>query len=177
MAKLRAMQRLPSPIRGLVHSAILLGGIALTPASQAAEPDLDRPNENLASSLTEKATPMIYALSLIGTPYRLGGQNPETGVDCSGFVKHVYAKTTDLTLPRSASEISQKGEAVDKNQLKPGDLVFFNTRKRPFSHVGIYQGEGKFVHASSSRTGKVLVSNMGQRYWLQRFNGARRLLP
>lgn len=127
--------------------------------------------------LTELARPLVYALSLVGIPYRPGGSDPESGLDCSGLVRHVYAQTAEVELPRTAAAISQRGEPVETDQLKPGDLVFFNTLRRPFSHVGIYKGEGKFVHASSSRTGRVLVSDMNKRYWASRFDGARRILP
>lgn len=169
MAKLSAMQRIPPASRGLWHVVLLLAGLAIAPALPAAETFLE--------DLADKAAPLSYALSLIGTPYRFGGQSPETGLDCSGLVKHVYAQTAAMDLPRSAVEMSRKGEAVEQEGLKPGDLVFFNTLKRPFSHVGIYKGDGKFVHASSSRSGRVLVSDMSKRYWAQRFNGARRVLP
>ncbi len=135
-----------------------------------------RCEDSAIQSLAEAAKPLVYALTLVGTPYRPGGSDPQSGLDCSGLVKHVYAQTAELELPRTAAAISQQGEPVEQEQLKPGDLVFFNTLRRPFSHVGIYKGEGKFVHASSTRTGRVLVSDMNKRYWAKRFDGARRLL-
>jgi cell wall-associated NlpC family hydrolase len=92
-------------------------------------------------------------------------------------VKHVYKETADISLPRSAAEMSRQGEKVTRSELKPGDLVFFNTRRRPNSHVGIYAGDGTFVHASSSRTKQVVVSHISDKYWATRFNGARRVLP
>jgi cell wall-associated NlpC family hydrolase len=137
----------------------------------------ETPPQSLAESVKEKAQPLLKALSLLGTPYKFGGNNPEKGLDCSGFVKHVYKETADISLPRSAAEMSEQGEQVAKSDLKPGDLVFFNTRKKPNSHVGIYAGDGTFVHASSSRTKEVTVSNIGEKYWASRFNGARRVLP
>lgn len=133
--------------------------------------------DGLLDSLKEKAEPLLYALSLVGTPYKFGGKDPEKGVDCSGFVGHVYKKTAGIELPRSARQISQKGEDVEKEQLQPGDLVFFNTRKSPYSHVGIYAGDGKFIHSASSRSKQVMISDLKQKYWSQRFNGARRVLP
>jgi len=132
--------------------------------------------ETLSESVTSKAQPLLKALSMIGTPYRFGSNNPEKGLDCSGFVKHVYKETADISLPRSAGDMSKEGQAVAKEQLEPGDLVFFNTRKRPNSHVGIYAGNGEFVHASSNRSKQVTVSRMDQQYWATRFNGARRVL-
>ncbi len=118
----------------------------------------------------------LYALSLIGTPYKYGGNHPETGMDCSGFVSHVYRQIAGLQLPRNSQEISRHGAALEPFELQPGDLVFFNTLGRPFSHVGVYLGESRFIHASSSQTRTVMVSDMNQPYWSRRFDGARRLL-
>ncbi len=138
---------------------------------------LSQAEETLSDSVVSKAKPLLKALSMIGTPYKFGSNNPEKGLDCSGFVKYVYKETADVSLPRSAKDMSHEGEAVAKEALEPGDLVFFNTRKRPNSHVGIYAGNGEFVHASSTRTKQVTVSRMDQKYWATRFNGARRVLP
>lgn len=131
----------------------------------------------IADGIRNSTKPLLKALSMLGTPYKFGGSNPEKGIDCSGFVKHVYKESAGVSLPRSAREMSKSGEGVEKSDLKPGDLVFFNTRRQPNSHVGIYKGDGEFVHASSSRTKKVTVSRMDQKYWAARFNGARRVLP
>jgi cell wall-associated NlpC family hydrolase len=136
---------------------------------------LSRAEEPISEDIKEKATPLLQALKMLGTPYKFGGSNPDKGVDCSGLVRHVYKQGANIELPRSAKAISQNGETVDKQNLKPGDLVFFNTLKRPFSHVGIYAGDGKFIHASSRREKQVTVSNMEDGYWAKRFNGARRI--
>jgi cell wall-associated NlpC family hydrolase len=114
------------------------------------------------------------ALELMGIRYKRGGTSPETGFDCSGFVRHVFNQSLGLSLPRSALAISQAAERIDKQELQPGDLVFFNTMRRAFSHVGIYLGEGQFVHAPRSG-GRVRIENMGDRYWKLRFDGARRI--
>lgn len=135
-----------------------------------------RAEETLSESMTNSAKPLLKAFSMLGTPYKLGGNNPEKGIDCSGFVKHVYKESAGVSLPRTAREMSREGEPVAKEELKPGDLVFFNTRKKPNSHVGIYAGNGEFVHASSSKTKSVTVSRMDQKYWANRFNGARRVV-
>ncbi len=119
----------------------------------------------------------IYAVSLVGSPYRLGGTSPETGLDCSGFVGHVFRQTAGVVLPRDSRAISEVARPLAKAELLPGDLVFFNTLNRAFSHVGIYVGDDRFVHAASSRTGSVMVSNLNDRYWRERFDGARRVLP
>ncbi len=134
-------------------------------------------SDTLQSSLQEMSAHLLGALSLIGTPYRLGGRSPESGLDCSGLVRHVYKQTYDIELPHNGRDMSRQGETVTREELRPGDLVFFNTLGRPFSHVGIYKGDGKFVHASSRGARRVTVSDMGNRYWATRFNGARRILP
>jgi len=117
-----------------------------------------------------------YALSLTGTPYKYGGTSPDSGFDCSGFVGHVFKHTTGKTLPRSSDEISRVGVAQKSGSLRPGDLVFYNTLNKTFSHVGIYLGDGQFIHSPSS--GKaVAVVNMSEPYWQKRYNGARRIRP
>ena len=118
----------------------------------------------------------MYAVSLVGSPYRLGGTSPDTGIDCSGFVDHVFRQITGIALPRDSQAISEATQPLDQADLQPGDLVFFNTLNRAFSHVGIYLGDDRFVHATSSRTGSVMVSRLTDRYWQQRFDGARRVL-
>jgi NlpC/P60 family len=136
----------------------------------------DKPAEaSLFSSAVDRAGDLVIgALTHLGIRYKYGGNTPESGFDCSGFVRHVYQNTVGLLLPRSAADMAAKGSEVDKSELKPGDLVFFNTLKRTFSHVGIYIGEGKFVHAPSSG-GQVRVESMSLPYWQTRFNGARRM--
>ena len=119
----------------------------------------------------------LYAVSLVGSPYRLGGTSPETGVDCSGFVGHVFKQAAGVLLPRDSRAMSEAAQPLAQNELRPGDLVFFNTLNRAYSHVGIYLGDDRFVHASSSRTGSVMVSNLNDRYWRERFDGARRVVP
>lgn len=114
------------------------------------------------------------ALELLGIRYRRGGASPESGFDCSGFVRHVYNESVGLLLPHNAKAISQQGERVEKTELKPGDLVFFNTMRRAFSHVGIYLGNNLFVHAPRSGA-KVRIEDMSDSYWTRRYNGARRI--
>jgi len=133
-------------------------------------------DDSISDGIKAKALPLLKALSMIGTPYKLGGQNPIKGVDCSGFVKHVYKDTANIELPRTARAMSHEGEKVAKNELKPGDLVFFGTRKKSVSHVGIYAGNGEFVHASSRKYKEVMVSSLDDGYWAKRFHGARRVL-
>lgn len=132
-----------------------------------------------APSLLEQANNtaqevLMSALALTGTPYKFGGKSPETGFDCSGFVRYVFMQAANFTLPHGARAISQIGQSIPIDQLQPGDLVFFNTLKSTFSHVGIYIGDNRFVHAPSAGGG-VGVVNMKEEYWAKRFNGARRL--
>ena len=116
------------------------------------------------------------AMGFIGVPYRRGGTSASTGFDCSGFVRAVYEKTVGMVLPRKAAQQAASTQVIDKKELQPGDLVFFNTMRRAFSHVGIYVGDGKFIH--SPRTGsEVRVEDMRQSYWQRRFDGARRVTP
>ncbi len=136
-----------------------------------------RAEESVHDGIQQQVKPLLKALSLLGTPYKFGGKDPDKGVDCSGFVKHVYKESADISLPRTAKQMSTAGKEVEQDKLKPGDLVFFNTGKKPFSHVGIYAGNGEFVHASSTRSKEVTVGRMNNRYWSSRFNGARRVLP
>ena len=114
------------------------------------------------------------AEDLIGARYRRGGDKPQTGFDCSGFVGYVFREGVGLVLPRAAREISKAGSPVSKDELKPGDLVFFKTMRHAFSHVGIYLGDHLFVHAP--RTGeKVRIDDLQGRYWARRYSGARRM--
>lgn len=119
---------------------------------------------------------VVQALSLLGVPYRWGGDDPTRGLDCSGLVRHVFKAVGLADLPRRSQEMRRLGATVSRADLRAGDLVFFNTLGAPFSHVAIYVGEGRFVHAPA-RHGQVRVDDMDDRYWRTRFNGARRLGP
>jgi cell wall-associated NlpC family hydrolase len=114
------------------------------------------------------------AFRLQGFPYRYGGQSPEEGFDCSGLVQYVY-QTQGISLPRDTASLAYSLPAVSPAQRLPGDLVFFNTTlNESFSHVGIYLGDDRFVHAPSSHTGRVMVSDLNQPYWQKHFSGVRR---
>jgi cell wall-associated NlpC family hydrolase len=115
------------------------------------------------------------AMDLIGVRYKFGGQTPEKGLDCSGLVKYVFEQVTGVAMPRSARDQAKVGEKVERDELQPGDLVFFNTRRAAYSHVGIYLGDNSFVHAPQKKS-SVKVANMDGQYWRKRFDGARRLL-
>jgi hypothetical protein len=117
---------------------------------------------------------LLQAMSLMGVAYRFGGSSPETGLDCSGFIQYVFRKSLRVNLPRTSAEMARAGRVIERDELAPGDLVFYNTRGFQYSHVGLYLGGNKFIH--SPRTGKsVEVVNMANSYWSQRFNGARRV--
>jgi cell wall-associated NlpC family hydrolase len=143
--------------------------------SQQISNQLGGPLQSARNAFGGKASELVMqAMGLLGVPYRSGGTSEEKGFDCSGFVRYMYEKSVGLVLPRRAEEQAKVTEEISRSELKPGDLVFFNTLKRTFSHVGIYMGDGKFIHAP--RPGKaVRVDDMREAYWQQRFNGARRV--
>lgn len=130
-----------------------------------------------ASTVANRASELVVnAMGFLGVPYRRGGSSAETGgFDCSGFVKAMYEQTVGLILPRRANEQAAATQKIERHDLQPGDLVFFNTMRRAFSHVGIYVGDGKFIH-SPKPGAQVRVEDMGVAYWAQRFDGARRVL-
>ena len=170
---LRAMQ-----IRHLLFALTLaLSGLQSALASEPSQPQLE--SGSSLSSLDEYGSAaeqlVDQALDYLGVRYRSGGTSPETGLDCSGLVLNVFRNAIGFDLPRTAAEMSRMGDKIGRKDLKPGDLVFFNTMRRAFSHVGIYLGDGKFVHAPSSG-GKVRVEAIATGYWSKRFNGARRLV-
>ena len=117
---------------------------------------------------------VMYAMSLADTPYRFGGNSSDSGFDCSGYVGHVFRHELNVSLPRTSREISRVGEPISQSELRLGDLVFYNTLRQPFSHVGIYIGEGKFVHSPKSGD-RIRIEQMQYNYWKTRFNGARRV--
>lgn len=128
-----------------------------------------------ANALVTAENLSVFALGMIGVNYRWGGTTPETGLDCSGLVRYVFQQVTGVTLPHNAKELSRVGQKVSLRELAPGDLVFFNTRRFAFSHVGIYLGNNRFLHAPA--TGRdVEVATFDASYWQKRYNGARRLI-
>jgi cell wall-associated NlpC family hydrolase len=118
---------------------------------------------------------LLNALSLKGVRYQYGGTSPDSGFDCSGFVRYVFREAANISLPHNARAISQLGDIISRQQLQPGDLVFYNTMKSAFSHVGIYLGNNRFIHAPSSGGG-IRIVDMDEAYWAKRFDGARRIL-
>jgi cell wall-associated NlpC family hydrolase len=169
--------------RTYLIAALLYGSQAIASPSAPAD-DLERllaekgllnRLEQVRQSAGNKASELVFtALGFMGVPYRRGGNSAETGFDCSGFVKAMYEQTVGLILPRRAEQQAASTQKIDRSDLQPGDLVFFNTMRRAFSHVGIYVGEGKFIH-SPKPGAEVRVEDMGVAYWRSRFDGARRV--
>jgi cell wall-associated NlpC family hydrolase len=133
--------------------------------------------DQVRQTVSNKASELVVnAMGFMGVPYKRGGNSAESGFDCSGFVRAMYQQTVGLVLPRKAEQQAAATEKIEKRDLVPGDLVFFNTMRRTFSHVGIYIGDGKFIH-SPKPGAEVRVENMGESYWSRRFDGARRVSP
>jgi len=176
------MRAMPNPHTVLQRLALPLTALTLayTPLAMAQTKSLVGQAKTTVVAAADKVWHgtqdlAVYALGMIGVAYRFGGETPEGGLDCSGLVRHVFQQVTGVTLPRTAKEMSRIGGAVAKKELARGDLVFFNTRRFAFSHVGIYLGDNQFIHAP--RTGRdVEIENLDSRYWQQHFNGARRLV-
>jgi cell wall-associated NlpC family hydrolase len=164
-------------VRGLAVGLLWTAALGSVPAVRAA-PAPAAPTAPAAATTTvwHGAQDLaVYALGLIGVDYRFGGTTPERGLDCSGLVRYVFQQVTGVILPRTSQELAHIGEKVTVADLEPGDLVFFNTRRLQFSHVGIYIGEDRFIHAPR-RGGEVEVVTLSKDYWRKRFDGARRLV-
>jgi cell wall-associated NlpC family hydrolase len=131
--------------------------------------------QHVRQNVSLKASELVVtAIGFLGVPYHRGGNTVETGFDCSGFVKAMYEQAMGLVLPRRAEQQAVATQNIDKKDLVPGDLVFFNTMRRAFSHVGIYIGDGKFIH-SPKPGAEVRVESLAAAYWNRRFDGARRV--
>jgi len=118
---------------------------------------------------------VIAAMNFLDRPYRAGGQGVDTGFDCSGFTRHLFEETLGVQLPRRVDDQARARELarVPRSSLQAGDLVFFNTLRRTFSHVGIYLGDGRFIHAPRTG-GQIRIEELGSDYWSRRYTGARR---
>jgi cell wall-associated NlpC family hydrolase len=139
-------------------------------------PTMSTDTRVLARRVRDAASDLVVsAISFLGVAYRRGGNSAEEGFDCSGFTRHIFELSVGLVLPRRADEQARLAglSQVERDQLQPGDLVFFNTMRRAFSHVGIYVGGGKFIHSPRSGA-RVRVEDMGGAYWSRRYDGARR---
>jgi cell wall-associated NlpC family hydrolase len=158
-------------------AALLLAGCSSSPVRNPAPsggPAASRPRPSGPYNSARNDVAMV-ALSLLDTPYAWGGRGPATGFDCSGLVAHVLREGGGLRVRGSAADLGRLSRPIDRADLLPGDLVFFNTLGARHSHVGVYVGDGRFVHASNPRTG-VRIDEMSNRYYAQRFEGAHSLL-
>ena len=165
------------PLNKYLASALCAVSLALSSAAMASE-QTEKPagEASLFERYTNNTQDLILkGLELVGIKYRRGGTDPDSGLDCSGFVQVVFKDALGKLLPRTAKEQSRVGEAVDRKELKAGDLVFFNTMRRTFSHVGIYLGDNRFLHAPRSGA-EIRVEDMSHSYWAKRYNGARRVI-
>jgi cell wall-associated NlpC family hydrolase len=166
----------------IIASALLAAGVHAAPGNSGDDMDklladkgLLTQIDHVRQSVSNKASELVVnAMGFLGVPYKRGGNSVETGFDCSGFVRAIYEQSVGLLLPRRAEQQAAATQRIDKNDLQPGDLVFFNTMRRAFSHVGIYVGDGKFIH-SPKPGAEVRVESMGVSYWQRRFDGARRV--
>ena len=162
--------------RFLTDTGIATGANAIINAPGATAPATVAVPNSIAGKIREQASDMVLtAMNFLGVKYRRGGNDADVGFDCSGFTRHVFEMSVGLVLPRRVDEQAKAPGLVPvkRDELQPGDLVFFNTLKRTFSHVGIYVGNGKFIH-SPRPGGEVRVEDMGFAYWKKRFTGARR---
>lgn len=165
---------MPAPAPSGDAVLTLLQDKGLVPAAGKLEEPLA--GKALVQQVRDGATEMVLsAMNFLGVRYVRGGNTAEQGFDCSGFTRYVFEHSLGLVLPRRADEQAKIAGLlqVKREELKPGDLVFFNTMRRAFSHVGIYVGEGKFIHAPRSGA-EVRIEDMRASYWAKRFNGARR---
>ncbi|WP_343051497.1 C40 family peptidase [Pseudaquabacterium terrae] len=178
------------PKRLLAAALIALATLAAQAAPQAGADDpvmqllaerkaAAKEPASLVQSMRDTASDLVMsAMNFLGVPYRRGGNTESTGFDCSGFTRHIFENSIGLVLPRRADEQAALSSLlqIKRDELKPGDLVFFNTMRRTFSHVGIYVGDDKFIH-SPRAGGAVRIEDMSDSYWARRFTGARRAEP
>lgn len=183
-AAVAAPQEAVDPVTRFLAEKGLLGPAASASTPSAVVEEVADPIANFAKpsaaslvqQMRDSASDMVItAMNFLGVPYRRGGSSAETGFDCSGFTRHIFERSIGLILPRKADEQAQTSSliSIGRDELRPGDLVFFNTLRRTFSHVGIYIGEGKFIHSPRSGS-EVRVEDMRMAYWNKRFTGARR---
>lgn len=169
--------------RQLLAWVVLASALQMGTVAAQSIPETETNPKLFSSATLSSATSVVVdkteslinnAMQLIGVRYRWGGNTPQSGLDCSGFVRYVFNDTFGFLLPRKSAQMSKVGLEITKEELRPGDLVFFNTMRHAFSHVGIYVGDNKFIHAPS-RGKSIRVDDMTKTYWDKRYNGARRL--
>ena len=162
------------PTPAPVHEPAQARAIPQNPVPRAPLPASPQATAPAQRAAPEQSEMLFQVLSSIGVDYKYGGNSHTTGFDCSGLVAHVFREGYGIKLPRTSMDQSQVGQPVPADELKPGDLVFYNTLNRPFSHVGIYLGDGRFIHAPRTGTA-VRIESLKSVYWSKRWNGARRI--
>ncbi|MFC4421943.1 C40 family peptidase [Cupriavidus pampae] len=168
----------PSHLRArlsVLCMALLLAACAGSPPSRHGSVPPRAPGKPMNDPSAGLEEISIQAMSLVGTPYRYGGNTPDSGFDCSGLVRYVVQRAANVTLPRTTEQMGSRGTSLNRGDVASGDLVFFNTTGRANSHVGIYVGQNRFVHAPATG-GTVRLEDMGKSYWATRYNGARRVV-
>jgi cell wall-associated NlpC family hydrolase len=177
------MKKINTLLRASLYAVLLAAACGVQAAPDVASKDeigqflIDRglaAKAQAAEAMQSASNIVVSAMGFLGLPYKRGGNSFDVGFDCSGFVKALFEQSIGKILPRSAAEQAAQTTQIDQSQLQPGDLVFFNTMRRAFSHVGIYVGEGKFIH-SPKPGAQVRIEDMNVRYWNSRYNGARRV--
>ena len=170
---MNCLEKTLEKMRASVLIALSLLFALLAACSGPAPRPVASPGTIAPPAISEKGNEVaLYALGLIDTGYRFGGKNPEAGLDCSGMVSYIYGQAAGLSVRGSAADIARSSRPIERDALRPGDLVFFNTRNRPFSHVGIYLGDARFIHAPSTN-GRVRIDRLSDSYYAQRFEAAR----
>ncbi len=171
----------------IILASLLVGACGTLPSGRGPSAATPRaPAGNTVAAIPAPSEPAVapsrdsdmlfHALAAAGVDYRRGGKSYQSGFDCSGLVAFVYREAYSLALPHNTQAQSELGEAINLSELLSGDLVFFNTQRKPFSHVGIYIGEGRFIHAPKQGA-VVRTEDLRARYWATRFDGARRIVP
>ncbi len=173
--------KLRSLSTGFVLSASLLAGCGTLPpggsVSQLPETQGEAPHTSYFTldNVAQTQEIVLYALGLLDVGYQFGGRNPEAGLDCSGMVSYIVEQVSGRRLPHNAAQIAERTRPIAASELRPGDLVFFNTLNRRHSHMGVYMGDGRFIHAPSSR-GRIRIERLDNPYFARRIDGARSLL-
>ena len=161
--------RVPTPLLSILLTLLVAACSGPSPRPGSSPETIAQASQQVSEKGNEV---VLYALGLIGTGYRFGGKNPEAGLDCSGMVSYIYGRAAGLKVSGSAADIARHGRAIDRAELRPGDLVFFNTQNRSFSHVGMFIGDARFVHAPSTN-GRVRIDRLSDSYFASRFEAAR----
>jgi cell wall-associated NlpC family hydrolase len=158
----------PSRLMAVLAAALLAACSVAPPQPQRLPPpgSVAVPEKHLGNEI------VMFSFGLIDTGYRFGGRNPDSGLDCSGMVSYIYEQVAGLRLPHNAAQIARQTRPIERDALRPGDLVFFNTRNFSYSHVGIYIGDDRFVHAPN-RNGRVRIDRLSANYYAERFDAAR----